>query len=246
MNKYHRKLLKGFRFCAVVLILSASPIRTNGQILITLLLGDALNSEKVEFGLLGGFNRSYINDITDSEGLNNFNLGFYFHINLLENSYLSTGVLVKSNVGARGMQTYPIGDPEFDDVYSAAEMIKKIHYFYVPVLWQQRFNNRWYLEGGFQLGLRNKANDIFRLENTYGGELNYKRNVKDEYKHLDGGLLGGVGYKFRKQTKSMSVGVNYYYGLSNVSLLEDVKIRNSSIYIYIKVPIGIRSDKSQI
>ena len=164
----------------LILVFTCMPVKINGQILISLLLGDALNSEKIEFGLEGGFNRSYITDIDESEGLNNFNLGFYFHIKLLESSFLSTGVLVKSNTGARGMPTYPIGDPEFDDVYSSGELTKKIHYFYVPILWQQRFSNRWYLEGGFQPGLRNKAYDMFKLEEAYQGKLTYQRNTKDE------------------------------------------------------------------
>ena len=67
-------------------IIMAVPAALNAQVLITLLLGDALNSEKIEFGLVGGLNRSYILDIEDSEGLNNFDVGFYFHI-LMKNFF---------------------------------------------------------------------------------------------------------------------------------------------------------------
>jgi hypothetical protein len=42
----------------------------------------------------------------------------------------------------------------------------------------------------------------------------------------------------KKQTKSISIGINYYYGLVNVSKTPDLKIRNSSIYLNIKIPIG--------
>ena len=77
----------------------------------------------------------------------------------------------------------------------------------------------------------------------FGGDLSYERDVRDEYKHIDAGLLGGVGYKFRKETKSMSAGINYYYGLVNVSDRPDLKIRNSSIYFYIKIPIGVEKKK---
>jgi hypothetical protein len=181
----------------------------------------------------------------EASGMNNFNLGFYFHINMLEQSYLSTGVLVKSNVGARGMSTYPIGDPDFDEVYEEAELKKKISYFYVPVMWHQRVNNRFCLEGGVQLGLRGKANDIFHLKEAYGGELAYKRDVRDDIKAFDCGLLAGVGYKFNKEIKSMAVGVKYYYGLMNVSKLEDLPIKNSSLYIYMKIPIGAGSKKEE-
>lgn len=209
----------------------------NAQVLISLLFGDALNSEKVEFGLTGGWNRSYMLDISESNGLSSFNIGFYFHINLKDNSYLSTGVLVKSNVGATGMSTYEIGDEDFDDLYQNGSLSKKINYFYVPILYHHRFHNRWYLEGGIQLGLRNKAYDIFDVK-VLDGDLQYKLDVRDQYKHLDAGLLGGAGYKFKKEIKSISAGINYYYGLMNVSEVSDTKIKNSSIYLYVKIPIG--------
>jgi hypothetical protein len=51
-----------------------------GQVIISLLLGDKLNSGQVEFGLDGGINFPSIRGLSggDSEGL--FNIGFYFDI----------------------------------------------------------------------------------------------------------------------------------------------------------------------
>jgi hypothetical protein len=220
----------------IFLTFSASA---GAQVLITLLLGDKLNSEKIEFGLVGGLNRSYINTISTSEGLNNFNLGFYFHFLMKNSSYLSTGVLVKSNVGATGMPTYPVGNAAFDTVYQDGTLTKKINCFYVPILFHQRFNNRWYVEAGPQLGLIFKPNDIFD-ESAFDGDLTYTKTVKDDYKHIDAGFLGGVGYKFKKEPKSMAVGINYYYGLANVSNNDLYPtIKNSSIYFYMKIPIGV-------
>jgi hypothetical protein len=226
------------RLSLIILLISLSTT-SKAQILISLFFGDALNSEKIEFGLVGGLNRSYWLDVDESTGLNNFNLGFYFHINTFKTSYISTGVLVKSNSGARGMPTYPIGDPEFDEVFSEGELTTKLSYIYVPIMWHQRFNNRFYLEGGFQVGLRSKAYDYFHLEDpSVGGEIDYKRDVGDDYDRFDLGLLGGFGYKVRKQLKSTAIGINYYYGLLNVSKLPDMTIKNSSVYLYVKIPIG--------
>jgi hypothetical protein len=218
------------------------PAVLNSQVLITILLGDALNTDKIEFGLIGGMNRSYINTISDSKGMNNFNLGFYFHILMKNNSYLSTGVLVKSNVGATGMPTYSMGDENFDAIFKDGTLTKKIPSFYVPILFHQRFNNRWYIEAGPQLGLIHKPVDIFE-ESPLGGDLKYTLEVKDAYKHIDAGLLGGIGYKFKKQIKSMAVGINYYYGLVDVSTNPDMKIKNSAIYFYMKIPIGVGKEK---
>ena len=222
----------------LILIFTGFSATSNAQILISLIFGEALNTDEIEFGLTTGLNRSYILDIEESSGLNNFNIGFYFHINMFKTSYLSTGVLVKTNVGARGMPTYPIGDPDFDQVFAEGELTKKINYFYVPIMWHQRYNNRFFLEGGLQAGLRSKAYDYFNLEEEDKSEIGYKTDVGDDYTRFDLGLLGGVGYKFRKQIKSTAIGINYYYGLLDVSKVPDIKIKNSSIYFYVRVPIG--------
>lgn len=226
----------------ILLVFLLLPSALNAQVLISLLFGKALNSDKIEFGLIGGMNRSYISTISDSKGMNNFNLGFYFHILIKNNSYFSTGVLVKSNVGATGMQTYPIGNSAFDSTYQNGTLTKKISCFYVPILFHQRFSNRWYIEAGPQLGLIHKPKDIFEVSD-FGGDLTYTREVKDEYLHIDAGLVGGAGYKFKKEIKSIAVGISYYYGLVDVSNNPDLKIRNSSINFYMKIPIGVGKKK---
>jgi hypothetical protein len=37
----------------------------------------------------------------------------------------------------------------------------------------------------------------------------------------------------------MAVGINYYYGLVDVITNPDMKIKNSAIYFYMKIPIGV-------
>jgi hypothetical protein len=227
--------LKILFFLLLLVLFSAT---SKAQVLITLLLGDALNSDKIEFGLSGGLTHSYIGTIDDSEGMNTFNLGFYFHILMKKNSYLSTGVLVKSSLGAKGMPVYSMDDPSFDEVFKDGTLTKKIPGFYVPILFHQRFNQRWFIEAGPQLGLIHKPVDIFEAEKL-GGDLTFELGVKEQYKHIDAGLLGGVGYKFKKQPKSISAGVSYYYGLVDVSNNPDYKIKNSAIYLFMRIPIGV-------
>jgi len=198
--------------------------------------------------MIGGLNRSYLTDISNAEGKNYFNLGFYFHVNVKNNSFISTGVLVKSNVGATGMPVYSLGDAAFDSTYKGGTLTKKISCFYVPIMFHQRFNNRWYIEAGPQLALIRKEVDIFKTEALAGdekGDVEYTRDVMDQYKHIDAGVVGGVGYKFRKEIKSMAVGVNYYYGLVDVSTNPDYKIKNSAINFYMKIPIGVSSKEEK-
>jgi len=53
-----------------------------GQVLISLLFGDMLNSDGLEFGLEGGFNWSKVSGMETNSSLRTFNLGFYFDIRL--------------------------------------------------------------------------------------------------------------------------------------------------------------------
>ena len=226
-----------------VLLLIVSNL-AKGQILISLLFGDALNTPKIEFGLAGGLNRSYFKDVNSSTGLNNFNLGFYFHINMKNQSFLSTGVQVKSTVGASGMPTYLLGDPDFDNLYQNGELITKVNYFYLPIMFHQRFNNRWYIEGGVQVGFRNGVKDVFEVE-SLGGDLSYTTNTKSDYNLLDVGGVGGLGYKFKKELKSLSAGVSYYYGLVDITKDQSITIKNSSLLFFVRVPIGLDKKGSE-
>jgi hypothetical protein len=237
MKKFYRIIL--------LAIILASPAALNGQVLISLLFGDALNTDKIEFGLNGGLNRSYIRTISDAEGLNNFNIGFYFHILMKKSSYLSTGVQVKSNMGATGMPTYPIEDPDFNEIYDDGVLTKTIPGFYVPILFHQRFNNRWYIEVGPQLGLIYGTTDIFEVED-FGGDLTYTTNTRGQYQYIDFGFYGGVGYKLAKKIKSTSLGIGYYIGLSDVAKDAYPEIRNSSFYLFCKIPIGVGKEAQDI
>jgi hypothetical protein len=224
-------------FLGVVLMFFMS-FPAQAQLLIVAIFGDELNSGKIEFGLDGGYNRSWYLDKEGAEGLNNFNLGFFFHIKMTENSngFISTGVHVKSNVGASGMPTYSIGDPDFDNVYAEGELTTKVNVFYVPIMWQQRLG-KVYVEGGIQPGMRYKAYDYFNVED-FGGELEYKKDVRDDYTRLDFGMVGGIGYRLKGGPVSASIGVNYYYGVVDVYKPETYNLKNSSLYVYGRIPIG--------
>lgn len=230
---------------SLLLIVFFTSFSAQAQVLIVAIFGDKLNSGNIEFGLDGGYNRTWFMAREDAKGLNNFNLGFFFHIKMTENStgFISTGVHVKSNVGASGMPTYSIGDPDFDETYSDGELSTKVNVFYVPITWQQRFG-KVYVEAGVQPGLRAKAFDYFRLED-FGGELEYKRDVRDDYTRLDFGLVGGLGYRLKKSPVSASIGVNYYGGLVDVYKPEAYDIKNSSLYVYGRIPIGAGKSNSK-
>jgi hypothetical protein len=47
-----------------------------------------------------------------------------------------------------------------------------------------------------------------------------------------------MGYKLKPDLKSISVGFLYYYGLVDVITVPDTSAKNSSLNLYIRIPIG--------
>jgi hypothetical protein len=224
------------KFTILLFLLGASIQSANSQVLISLLLGDKLNSPNLEFGLEGGLNWSNIKGGEEFSVARDFHLGFYFDFRIKNEWYFHTGVRVKTAVGAEGVPVYPTGDSGIDSVFASGEVHRQLNYFYVPATVKHRFKNNFYLEGGFQTGLLYQATDLF-VESIYdNSDAAFQLNVRDEYNRIDFGLAAGIGYKIMKNT-GMSVGLLYYHGV--VDIYKDSRTGyNRSLYAYIFIPIG--------
>lgn len=207
------------------------------QILISLLFGDKLNSEKLEFGLDGGFNFSQMSNFESSNLLTNFNLGFYFDILLKDQWYITTGVLVKSNVGSNKLTENDVAilDPSTIFIESGTYS-QRLSYFHVPATIKYRFKNHFFINAGPQFALRTKARLKFEgEENNKTVEIN--TDNKDLFTQMEVSILAGIGYKL-KQGKGMNVGIKYMHGLTDVLKDDSYTSRNRSFYLFVGIPIG--------
>jgi hypothetical protein len=217
-------------------------VSANSQILISLLLGDVLNSEKIEFGLDGGVNFARIANLNPGKSAAIFNLGFYFDIKFTEHVMLHTGVLVKSNQGADKLSVYSLDNPDLDAVFSTGYVTRKINNFSVPILFKYRFATLFHVEAGPMLALRTKGYDEFKNTLIDEEDITYKLDIKDNYKRIDAGIMVGTGIKLSKIPKSSQIGVRYYYGLVDPLIGNTGKPQYfSSLYLYFSMPIGVAS-----
>ena len=222
--------------CTVLLMLSAHLGQS--QVLISILLGDKLNSGKIEFGLEGGWSLASLQGI-DSKGHSNYNLGFYFDFAMKDPSwFLSTGVRVKSTMGAEDIAVYSLNDPNLDQVFATGSITRKLNYFNVPVMMKYMFKSHLYAQAGIQLGLRYKGTDQFLNTVNDKEDLSYKVDVKNDYHPLDGGLCGGLGYRLVKGN-GMNLSLQYYYGLVDVRISDASPDEfNRVVYANVQIPIG--------
>ncbi len=220
-------------------MLLVSAVATRAQVLISLLLGDKLNSPKIEFGLEGGANWSSIKNLTGAKSSTTFNLGFYFDFKLKNPAWMiNTGVIVKSAMGARNLTVYPLGDADLDSAFAGGTVTRKIDYFNVPVLIKYSFDNHIYIKSGIQLGLRYNARDIFRRTVKEDDDLKYELKTKEQFQLIDAGLAIGLGYRLLKGN-GINIGIKYYYGLVNINSDGALpKQFNRSFYVTGGIPIG--------
>lgn len=212
------------------------------QILISLLLGDKLNSDGLEFGLETGVNWSQISDLERSNALTTWNIGFYFDIRMKNQWYLYTGVLVKSKLGADELSENDIKLLNSTIYSENGDYSQKINYFLVPALAKYKFNNHMYLEAGPQFGLMYKAWVEFNSD-IDGREGRIKESNKDLLNRFDAGLTFGLGYTLLKG-QGMTVGAKYYLGF--VDVYKDISgTKNSAFFLKVNIPIGADKAKNE-
>ena len=211
----------------------------HSQVLISILLGDKLNSGKIEFGLEGGWSLSHLNGVDPSKGHSNYNLGFYFDFAMKDPAwFVSTGVRVKSTMGAEGIDVYSLENADLDAVFATGSITRKLNYFNVPLMMKYKFSSHIYAQAGIQLGLRYKGTDTFLNSVENDDDLSYKVDIKKEYHPLDGGLCGGIGYRLLGGN-GMNIGLQYYYGLIDVRISDASPDEfNRVLYINVGIPIG--------
>jgi hypothetical protein len=209
----------------------------NSQVLISLLLGDKLNSDKLEFGLDGGINWLNMTNSPGTKKLFDWNIGFYFDFKMKHNLFIHTGVIVKSKMGTAGITPYSLNNQDLDSLFIGGSVDRKINYFNVPALLRYRFVDYLYAEAGIQLGLRYTAYDFFTKEIYHEKDLKFTQETKDNYTRLDAGGVAGMGYKL-KHGQGMTIYARYYYGFVDVDKITSGTQNNTSWYLGICIPIG--------
>ena len=230
------------KYLFIFLILFSTIQHSQGQILITLLLGDKLNSPNLEFGLEGGINWTQVTGMETTDYAHKWNMGFYFDFRLKNQWWLYTGVLVKSDMGADKLTA---GDLDFLQarIYMdnetgeaiAGDYSQKMKYFLVPLMIKYKFKNRIYVAAGSQFGLMHKSWVEFDASVDDINVVNKEYN-EDIINKIDAGVMLSAGYTFMK-SPGVSLGFKYYQGLVNV-YKEKSGTYNRSFFITATIPIG--------
>ena len=213
----------------------------SSQVLISLIFGDKLNSDAIEFGLEGGLTYSDMSGFDANKRLRSFNLGFYFDIELKDSWRLYTGVLVKSKLGVRNLSPSDLVLLGVESAEEGGEYSQYINNFLVPALLKYRFPNRIYAEAGPQFGLLYKSWVQFDSD-IDGTETRIRIENKDVLNTFEVGGVIGAGYRLRPGPAGVTLGIKYYQGFTNA--IKGVSgSRNNAIFLKFNIPIGAAGKK---
>src|SRR5436853_345740 len=141
----------------LILLLVVISLQGRSQVIMSLLLGDKINSNKLEFGLDGGLNLSDISNVNGNLA-SRFNIGFYFDFKMKNPAWMfHTGVIVKSTMGIKDVPVYSLGDPSLDASFAGGSVDRRLSYFNVPFMIKHQFKNNFFAEAGPMLALMNNA-----------------------------------------------------------------------------------------
>ena len=227
----------------LITILLIVGFTSQSQVLISLLLGDKLNSPNLKFGLEGGVNWTKISGMETKTFARKWNLGFYFDIRLKNQWWFYTGVLVKSNMGVDKLTDNDLSflqatiykDINDNNQRAEGDYSQKMNTFLIPALINYKFKNHMYVEAGPQFGLMYKSWVEFESD-IEGRDASIKEYNKDLINKLDVGIMVGLGYTLFKGT-GWTLGAKYYYGFVDV-YKERSGTKNSSFFLKLNIPIG--------
>ena len=225
--------MKKILFVSILLLICYT---SGAQILISLLLGDKLNSPNLEFGLEGGFNFTDVHGFNNNSSLGNFNLGFYFDVRMKNNLFLYTGVQGISGLGMAELSDKDLEflDAEIYDVEGTYD--QRIKAFMVPILANYKFKNHFYVEMGPQVGLIYKGWIEFSSDKN-NKDWNIKEYNDNQLNWFNAGLAFGAGFKLLKG-EGWTIGVRYYQGLTDVFKYKSGSIHHS-LNLKVNIPIGV-------
>lgn len=219
----------------VIALLMISVI-TKGQVLISILFGDKLNSEKIMFGLMIGNSWNSMSGYAKASAQSNFNLGLFLNIKLGQRFFIQFDALAKYKTGAKGMPVYSLNDPLLDSMFYNGSVQRVITCVGLAPTIQYRFWKTCNLELGPQVLLRLKAKDNF-VGGHEGGDLKFEKDLADAATRFDFGVTGGVSWQFNKG-KGIKICMKYYEGLVDLFQSEQGKNATRNVQLNVYIPVG--------
>ena len=224
---------------AAVLLSLGSYQPAQGQVLIGILFGDKLASERFHIGLNVGANFADLSGIDGTKLKPGLMLGLVAEWKIAGSFYLQPELLPFYQAGAKGMPTNLEGaPPPLDTLVADKSAERKLGYFEIPVIVKYgALRNRLHLGAGPQVGFLMSSTDVFK--GVIRNQITVEEDIEAEVNSFDAGLTFQVEYKLQDGPFSASVSARYFLGLTDT--IKDNPgdaVYNRVFTVFGSIPIG--------
>jgi Outer membrane protein beta-barrel domain len=223
-----------------VLLITAT---TQSQVIISVLFGDKLNTDKITFGLLLGNAWNSLTGYSTADAQSNFNLGLFLNWKLEHRFFIQFDALAKFKLGAKGLPVYSLGDPILDSIYRDGTLQRTINCLALATTVQYRVWKYLNAELGPQVSLRLKASDLFKADHE-GGSLKFEKDISASATRFDVGVAAGLSWQFNKGT-GVKTGVRYYNGFVDIFNSDEGHNLTRTIQLNLYIPVGREKAKKK-
>jgi hypothetical protein len=232
MNDADMKMKKVFFLFLMIAFCGAAQ----GQIIIALLFGDKLNSGKLEFGLVLSPTFTNITNI-ESDYRGGLTLGMFFNIRPDRKLFIHVDLIPKSSFGAKNIPPYSVGNDSLDNLFASGSVERIIKTVNMSVLARYTITPHFFIDAGIQPDLLYKPRDYFTVDHD-GNELQYTKNIEDQFTRLDFQVAGGLFYRFKLEAGSMGIGMRYTHGITDIDKVVPGIQASSAWQFSLTIPIG--------
>ena len=207
-----------------------------GQVLLTIIFGDKLNSPTTEFGLNAGVSLSSLTGFDNSTHSNNLAMGMFFTWKFHERYQFQPELYFSFKGGAENMPPFFIDDPGVELPIDQMDISRKTNYLSLPLLFKVKMVNQFRFIIGPQFSLMSSNTDYMRYKVDKKKDLVARQKDRSEVGAMDIGISTGIGYKLGKG-EGVSIEAKYYLGLLDTSARPDINSKNRMIILQAGIPI---------
>ncbi len=234
------------RLSLLALLLIAGAVQpARGQVLISLLLGDKVSSERFHLEFNVGANLADLKGIDDTKLKPGFMLAIGGEWRFAGDFFLQPELMPFYFAGAKDMPTGGLDiPPPLDTLVSNQTAERTLKYFAIPVLIKYGALGRQLHVGvGPQIAFLTSATDKF--QGVINNQITVEEDIEDGLNSTDAGVVFNLSYKMRP---SYGTGINLRYYLGLTDIIKDnpgEAVYNRVLSIFLSVAIGDYPSESE-
>jgi hypothetical protein len=232
-------------YLLILLLLFLVPKPVNSQVLLGILFGDKLSSDKFHLGVNIGLNLSNLSGLDGTGVKAGLPFGLLGEWRFAEHFYLQPELLPFYKVGANDLPPGGLDVPPLDSLTTDKSASLRTNYFAIPIIVKYALmEDKLHLGLGPQIGFLTSASQ--KYEGVIVNEISVTEDIQQMLNSTDAGLVFHFEYKFRPPPFGASVAARFYLGLTDT--IKDNPgdaVYNRVFSILATIPIAGHADEEE-